>query len=70
MIPLKNPLGGLVAIFVLFFPLILGFDHHPLTDELILFRGVAKNHQPVIKLDYLNMPKLSEVTTDMISSHF
>ena len=37
--------GGLVAIF--YFPIQLGISIIPI-DEIIFFRGVAKNHQPVI----------------------
>ena len=36
--------GGLVAINFIF-PYILGFDYHPIIDEVIFSRGVARNHQ-------------------------
>ena len=38
--------GGLVAIFYFPIYIYMGISHHPLIDELIFFRGVAKNHQP------------------------
>ena len=53
----QSLVGGLVAMFWIF-PLILGIIIIP-SDELIFFRGVAKNHQPVKLQLYGGFPESS-----------
>ena len=55
---LSHLVGGLEHQF--YFPIYWEF-HHPNWRFVIFFRGVAKNHQPVISLSQLSIPSLSHL---------